>query len=283
MMTFPNAKINLGLLITNRRADGYHDLLTVFCPVGWHDILEIVPSAVGHDTLEVGGNGCDCPPEKNLVMKAVGALRREFPDMPFVEIFLEKFIPDGAGLGGGSADAAFTLRSLNSLFSLGLSDDRLAEIAATIGADCPFFIYNHTMIGTGTGTTLSPTTVNFPEGGSIAIVKPPVGVSTREAYAGVNPRPAAVDLADIIARRPVGEWKDLVVNDFEESVFAAHPRLSEIKRRLYESGALYASMSGSGSALFGIFGKGDVPDIELEFEDCDCKIVPADIANSLSK
>ena len=139
------------------------------------------------------------------------------------------------------------------------------------------------MTGTGTGTTLSPTTVNFPEGGSIAIVKPPVGVSTCEAYAGVNPRPAAVDLADIIARRPVGEWKDLVVNDFEESVFAAHPRLSEIKRRLYESGALYASMSGSGSALFGIFGKGDVPDIELEFEDCDCKIVPADIANSLSK
>lgn len=253
MIAFPNAKINIGLDILRRRPDGYHELATVMMPVGWTDILEIVPgSDTAGDTLTVTGRHVDCPPEKNLVMRAVKALRAvvEFPP---VEVYLHKIIPDGAGLGGGSADAAFTLTLLRTLFDLEISDSRLAEVAAGLGADCPFFIYNRTMLCTGTGTDLAPMELRLPRGSRIAIVKPPVSVPTARAYANVQPAVPAESLADLLATLSADQWQGRVTNDFEVSVFAAHPELGDIKNALLEMGAVYAAMSGSGSAIFGIF------------------------------
>lgn len=250
MIAFPNAKINLGLDITSRRPDGYHDLVSVFYPIPWTDILEIVPAAEGMTTLTVTGNHVACPPEKNLVMKAYEALRAEI-DIPAVDIFLHKVIPDGAGLGGGSADAAFTLTTLNSLFSLGLSADRLAAIASRIGADCPFFIYNVAMLATGTGTTLTAVPLEL-KGWHIVVVKAPESVSTAEAYSRVVPAMPAEDIVRII-EDPVERWAGRLKNDFEPSVFGRLPRLRLIRSRLEEAGAVYTSMSGSGSAIYGLF------------------------------
>ena len=242
MIVFPNAKINLGLDILFRRPDGYHEISTVMVPVGWHDVLEVVPSHSGKATLTVTGNAVDCPPEKNLVMKAYRALGEVAAGLPPVDIYLRKIIPDGAGLGGGSADAAFTIKALNTLFSLGFSDDKLAEVAATIGADCPFFIYNKPMMATGIGTDLAP--VVLPSEiyrMNLAIVKPPVGVSTACAYAGVTPALPAVELADVISR-PLSEWNGTVKNDSEKSVFAAAPEIETVKSGLADMGAVYVSM-----------------------------------------
>lgn len=247
MILFPNAKINLGLNITRRRPDGYHDLISVMVPVDWTDVLEIVPSSSGHTTLTTLGRHVDCPPEQNLVMKAYNALDHEV-GLPPVDIYLEKIIPDGAGLGGGSADASFTLRGLNEMFELGLSDDRLAQIASTLGADCPLFIYNRPMLATGTGTTLSPVDLNLHHY-HILILKPDVSVATRQAYAGVTPRQPQVDIID---RLSSGSFTE-IVNDFEESVFPQFPTLAEIKAAIQASGAIYASMSGSGSSIYGIY------------------------------
>ncbi len=252
MILFPNAKINLGLDILRRRPDGYHDIETVMMPVGWSDILEIVPSRTGETTLTVTGRGVDCPPERNLVMKAYRALSaRVDGGLPPVEIFLRKVIPDGAGLGGGSADASFTLRGLNDLFGLGLSDEALADVAAGLGADCPLFVYNRPMLATGTGTDLSPIDVSL-DGLTIVIVKPGVSVPTAAAYAAVSPRVPEIPLAERI-KLPVEDWQSVVANDFEASVFPAYPEVADVKRRLMEAGAVYASMSGSGSAVYGLF------------------------------
>ena len=253
MIVFPNAKINLGLDILSRRPDGYHEISTVMVPVGWHDVLEVVPSRSGKTTLTVTGNAVDCPTEKNLVMKAYRALDEVAGGLPPVDIYLRKIIPDGAGLGGGSADAAFTIRALNTLFSLGFSHDKLGEVAATIGADCPFFIYNKPMMATGIGTDLAP--VVLPSEiyrMKLVIVKPPVGVSTARAYAGVSPTRPNVDLADAISR-PLSEWNGTVKNDFEKSVFAAAPEIETVKGGLADMGAVYVSMSGSGSAVYAFF------------------------------
>lgn len=267
MVSFPNAKINLGLDIVRRRPDGYHDIVTVFYPVNWCDVLEIVPSSGDSDTLTVTGRGCDCPPEKNLVMKAVRALRQQV-DFPAVDIYLRKIIPDGAGLGGGSADASFTLKSLNELFALGFGDEKLAEIAATIGADCPFFIYNRPMLATGTGTTLEPLEVDLSEY-PIAIVKPQVHVSTADAYAEVTPAAPMVPLTDNIAKPPA-DWGAAVKNDFEASVFKAYPEIEAVKQRLEGLGAVYASMSGSGASVFAIFdNRISESTLAVEFPGCD--------------
>lgn len=251
MVTFPNAKINIGLNIVGRRPDGYHDIVTLFYPVGWCDILEIVPGKGDATTLTTTGRAVDCPPEKNLVMKAVAALESVGLTLPPLDIYLHKVIPDGAGLGGGSADAAFTVRTINQLLSLGLSDDEMASIVAPIGADCPFFIYNRPMLATGTGTTLTPFDLSL-AGRGIAIVKPEVNVPTREAYAGFTPRLPETELESLL-KMPIAEWQGKVVNDFEPSIFANHPAIADIKRRLAERGAIYTAMSGSGSAVFGIF------------------------------
>lgn len=268
MVVFPNAKINIGLNVFPAREDGYHDLETVMVPVPWKDVLEIVPAGtspanlcgamagerVGDDTLYVSGRHVDCPAEKNLVMKAVKAFRRVV-DFPPVDIYLHKVIPDGAGLGGGSADAAFALRAVNELFELGCSNAHMAAVAAGIGADCPFFIYNIPMLCTGIGTTMEPVRLNIPEGLWIAIVKPPVGVSTKEAYAGVRTilKGETLPLLDALSESDFGKWGSRVANSFEESVFAVHPVVGEIRDSLTRAGALYASMSGSGSAVYAFF------------------------------
>lgn len=250
MILFPNAKINIGLYITSKRPDGYHNLETLFYPVGWRDILEIVPAKGLDTTLTVSGNAVQCPMEKNLVIKAYKALDKEFP-LPPVDIFLHKIIPDGAGLGGGSSDAAFMLKGLNELFSLGLSDTRLAEIAAKIGADCPFFIYDRPMFAHGIGDEFTDCDINFRDK-IIVIVKPQESVSTAEAYAGVIPAMPQHSLQSVL-KLPITEWKDKVGNDFEKSIFPAHPSIRSVKESLYEMGALYCSMSGSGAAVYGIF------------------------------
>lgn len=253
MVVFPNAKINIGLDILRRRPDGYHDIHSLMVPVDWRDVLEIVPSTANVTTLTVTGSKIECDTEKNLVMKAYRALSAEVGGLPAVDIYLRKIIPDGAGLGGGSSDAAFTLTALNSLFSLGLSDHTLASIAAKLGADCPFFIYNKPMMASGTGTELTPYTLP----GEIyrmylAIVKPPESVSTATAYAGVTPAEPAMKLPDALSL-PVREWHNVVKNDFESSISDILPQVGEIRKQLRDMGAVYASMSGSGSAVYAFF------------------------------
>ena len=250
MITFPNAKINLGLNIVGRRADGYHNLETVFYPIGLTDVLEIVPARGDVSTLTTYGNPVDCPLEKNLVMKALRLMQKHY-DVPEVDIYLYKHIPDGAGLGGGSSDAASTMLMLNDMFEIKASKENLACHAATLGADCPFFIYNHPMMATGIGDVLSPIDVKL-RGLHLLLVKPDVSVPTKVAYSRVTPAPSTSVLA-VYVTAPVSQWNGVVKNDFESSVFAHHPELAAIKSTIENGGALYASMSGSGSSIFGIF------------------------------
>jgi len=250
MITFPNAKINLGLNIVERRPDGYHNIETVFYPVPLTDVLEIVPADGGEASLNCYGNGVDCPPEKNLVMRAYRLMQAQY-GLPPVAIHLYKHIPDGAGLGGGSSDAAHAIMMLNTMFDLHIPNNDMAAMAATLGADCAFFIYNRPMLATGIGDRLSPIDVDL-QGKVLLLVKPPVGVDTRTAYSRVTPQAPVTSLAHILSR-PVDSWDGLLVNDFEPSVFAALPQLWLIKAALYDAGAQYAAMSGSGSTVFGLF------------------------------
>lgn len=260
MILYPNAKINLGLSVLKKREDGFHNLETLFYPVEARDVLEIVEGS----RLQMHQYGIEYPGDHmdNLCIKAYRALAADF-DIPPVEIHLYKKIPVGAGLGGGSADAAFTLRGLNEMFSLGLSDERLADYAATLGSDCPFFVYNRPMLGTGRGEILEPVKIASLEDYEIKLVYPPYFVSTAAAYGGIVPRDKRVangekmDTRSVveILQQPVECWKDSLVNDFEKTVFAKIPQLAAYKDELYEQGAVYASMSGSGSAFFGIFRK----------------------------
>jgi 4-diphosphocytidyl-2-C-methyl-D-erythritol kinase len=250
MLRFPNAKINLGLNIVSRRADGYHDIETVFYPIGLRDVLEIVKGKHNDATLTTYGRAIDCPTEKNLVMKAYRAMQKEY-GLPPVDIFLQKNIPDGAGLGGGSADASTALLILNELFNIGASNEHLAKIAAKLGADCPFFIYNRPMLATGIGDILSDTEVSL-KGKSLLLVKPSVSVPTAVAYSHVTPHKSDADLQETL-KLDVTEWEGLLKNDFEPSVFAEYPELGQLKEKIKNCGAVYASMSGSGSSIFGIF------------------------------
>jgi 4-diphosphocytidyl-2-C-methyl-D-erythritol kinase len=268
MIVFPNAKINLGLNILSRREDGYHNIESVMVPVGWCDILEVV--ATDEPTsLVTTGRHVDCPPEKNLVMKAYRAVA-ERHDIGNVAMHLHKVIPDGAGLGGGSADAAFAIRALNDLFSLGMDDAAMAAIAATVGADCPFFIYNRPMLATSTGVELAPYDIDL-SAYNVAIVKPSTeAVSTARAYAGVTPRQPECGVAELLRDANPVNWRESVKNDFEDSIFPIIPRLNNIKQSLYDAGADYCAMSGSGSSIFAIFAR-DILSEELAamFADCD--------------
>lgn len=263
MITFPNAKINLGLDVVSKRPDGYHNLETIFYPIPLEDVLEI--------TLVDDGDAPECDftmynavfegdDNDNLVVKAYRILAADY-SLPKVKMSLYKNIPTGAGLGGGSADSAFALKMLNEIASLGLSDERLEEYAARIGADCAFFIRNTPAYATGIGNILTPTTCNIC-GYTLALVKPDIHISTKEAYSLVSPAAPETPLTDI-ATLPIREWKGRMKNDFEKSVFAAHPSMEKIKEKLYSMGAIYASMSGSGSAFFGIFDK-ELPADELK-------------------
>ena len=252
MLTFPNAKINIGLNVTERRPDGYHNLETVFYPIALCDILEVVPSSKNADySFHASGIAIDGDADNNLITKAFRLLKNNF-DIPPIEVFFQKIIPFGAGLGGGSADASFMLKMLNEMFDLQLSTMQLENYAARLGADCPFFIRNQAVFASGTGNVFQDINL-FLKGYYIALVKPDVYVSTKDAYAGITAQKPQYDLRETIENRPVSEWKNIVVNDFETTVFQKFPVIEKIKNELYAQGALYAAMSGSGTAVFGIF------------------------------
>lgn len=269
MITFPCAKINIGLQVTERRPDGYHNLDTVFYPIPLHDALEVVPAeAEGYDCrLHLSGVSIEGNPDTNLVVRAYRLLATDYA-LPPVDIYLHKHIPTGAGLGGGSADASYMLRLLREMFALDVSDEQLEVYAAQLGADCPFFIKCHPVYATGIGNEFHPIALDL-SGMCLVVVKPDVFVSTKEAYSMVRPEKPVVTLDDKIMR-PIGEWRDTISNDFEKGIFALHPELALIKEKLYELGAVYAAMSGSGSALFGLF-PCTVEGIEQHFEGCFCQ------------
>jgi len=250
MVTFPPCKINLGLGVIRKREDKYHDIETCFYPIPLTDVLEVLPATTV--SFEISGNAIPGDASDNLCLKAYRLLQKDF-DLPPVKIFLHKVIPSGAGLGGGSSDGAHTLRLLNEVFGLRLSAEKLKEYALQLGSDCPFFIEDRPMLGSGRGEELKPVSVDL-SGKFIVLVKPDVHVSTAEAYGGVTPAVPQMPVKDILQKRVV-DWKDVLKNDFETSVFAKYPQIGAIKEKFYQHGALYASMSGSGSAVFGIFEK----------------------------
>ena len=276
MIAYPNVKLNLGLHVVRRREDGYHDLETLFVPYpGLHDTLEIITGddfsrtsarlqeTYGAEQLAQGitpdgklmvtiarKEGVDWDPLKDLTVKAYGILAEQYK-LPPMKIYLEKTSPVGAGLGGGSADAAFALRMIAEIAGLDLSDRELAGFAARLGSDCAFFVYNRPMLGTGRGEILEPFDIDLSGYRLDVIVPEGISVSTADAYRGIVPKVPDLPLREVLAH-PVTEWKGLLVNDFEKTVFEKHPRLAEIKQSLYDDGAVYAAMSGSGSALFSL-------------------------------
>ncbi len=253
MTIFPPAKINIGLLITGKRPDGFHDIETIFYPIGLTDILDIVPSERKEKiSFECSGIELDGNPVDNLCCKAYHMLDKDF-DLPPVSIRLNKRIPAGAGLGGGSSDAAHTLLALNELFSLNLSIDQLTTYASRLGSDCAFFLSEKPALGIGKGDQLQPVSLSLAPY-HLFLVKPPVSVSTAQAYASVTPRMPEDHLIDLV-RLSAKEWKNWIINDFEQSVFAQYPEIEMIKQKLYDAGAIYASMSGSGSCVYGLFEK----------------------------
>ncbi len=250
MLVFPNAKINIGLYITGKREDGFHNIETVFYPVSSVDALEFIETGESTGTkLQVSGIPVDDSGD-NLCIRAWQILNREHK-LPGIAVHLHKCIPIGAGLGGGSSDAAFMLRALNEYFDLGISGSRLTEYASRLGSDCAFFINNKPSFATGRGDILEETVLSL-AGYTLVLVYPNISVSTAEAYSGIVAKEAPVSLREAILRPPE-EWAGLITNDFEKPVFSMHPRIAEIKKQLYQSGAVYASMSGSGSSVFGIF------------------------------
>lgn len=275
MIDFPCAKINLGLNITEKRADGYHNLETVFFPIPICDALEIktmderFPSNVACD-LKVTGNNVCCNENDNLIVKAYNMIAADF-DIPRVHAHLYKNIPSEAGLGGGSSDAAYMIRLLDQRFRINIGNAEMEKYAARLGADCPFFITAEPSYAEGIGEILSPVNItdNNLEGYSLVVVKPQIAVSTKEAFSNITPRKPQMCCREIVAQ-PIETWKDALCNDFEESVFGIYPQLNDIKNRIYTLGAAYAQMSGSGSSLFGIF-KSDVDELSIKNEFADCR------------
>ncbi|NOZ35292.1 MAG: 4-(cytidine 5'-diphospho)-2-C-methyl-D-erythritol kinase [Chlorobi bacterium] len=251
MIVFPNAKINIGLNITEKRKDGFHNLETIFYPVSLSDILEFTVSK-DKTTFNNSGLKIDVPSDKNLVITAYQLLKKKY-NLPELHIHLHKIIPFGAGLGGGSSDAAFMLKSLNNYFKLKLTTKTLENYAQKLGSDCPFFIKNNAVIACGTGNIFTEVKINL-SNYFILIVIPNIQVSTKEAFKGINPEETTKWSKKLI-NLPVSEWKNIIRNDFEESIFKLYPEIKTIKDNLYRKGALYAQMSGSGSSIFGIFNK----------------------------
>jgi 4-diphosphocytidyl-2-C-methyl-D-erythritol kinase len=254
MLTFPNAKINIGLFVVQKRDDGYHDLETVFYPVKQlKDALEIVPAS-GPAGISVSGLTVGGSEKNNLVWKAYELIQKRMDTpLPAIEIFLQKSIPMGAGLGGGSADGSFMLRILNDYYKLGIALEELAAMSLQLGSDCPFFIYNTPQFASGKGEKMVPISLDL-SGYTIKLVHPGIHVATKEAFSRVQPKSAGFDLRQLSVD-DMASWKDYVINDFEASVLTAYPSLQQIKQQLYDEGALYASMSGSGSSFYGIFKK----------------------------
>lgn len=263
MITFPNAKINLGLNIVEKRPDGYHNLETIFYPIPLQDALEITPWEGGERKYKLAQSGIQIAgdDEHNLVVKAYKLLDSLY-NLPPIEINLLKHIPSGAGLGGGSADAAFMLCMLNQHFQLNIPNEQLEVYAAQLGADCAFFVENKPTFAEGIGNIFSPIELSL-KGYKLLLVKPDIFVSTRDAFAQIKPKRPSISLKEV-AKMPVEAWKTYMVNDFEESVFPQFPAIADIKAKLYDMGAIYASMSGSGSSVFALF-KGDATLPKVDF------------------
>ena len=256
MINFPIAKINLGLNVVEKRPDGYHNLQTVFYPVPIKDALEVqmmddaFPSEYDCD-LKVTNITIDGDEQRNLVVRAYQLLKQDFPTLPRIHTHLWKGIPTQAGMGGGSSDCAYMLLLLNQMFQLGLTNEQLIPYAAKLGADCAFFILSRPCYAEGIGEKLQPIDLSL-SGYHIAVVRPNIPVPTKEAFSRIHPHYPTQNCREVVTQ-PVETWRETLVNDFEESVFALHPEIGAIKQQLYDMGATYAAMSGSGSALFGLF------------------------------
>lgn len=263
MIVFPNCKINLGLRILRKRTDGYHDLETVFYPLRLKDVLELVQVSEDRHpatdkspqpTVNFSTSGINVgKPEENICIKAYELLKKDFPSLPPSNMHLHKTIPTGAGLGGGSADAAFTLKLLNEKFNLGLTEKQLIHYSLQLGSDCPFFVINKPCFATGRGELLEQINIDL-KAYKIILVNPGIYCSTANAFKHIFPALPGKSVKEII-QQPVGTWKDELINDFEKPLFEQHPELKNIKHQLYNSGAVYAAMSGSGSSVYGIFPK----------------------------
>ena len=278
MITFPIAKINLGLNVVEKRADGYHNLETVFYPVPIKDALEVqvmddaFPSEVDCD-LKVSNMLIEGDEQRNLVVRAYQLLKQDFPQLPRIHTHLWKGIPSQAGMGGGSSDCAYMIRLLNEMFQLQMSDSQMIDYAARLGADCPFFIKSTPCYAEGIGERMEAIALDLSDW-YIGVVRPDIPVPTKEAFSRIHPHYPQKNCREVV-KQPVESWKDELINDFEESVFALHPEIGEVKERLYRMGATYAAMSGSGSALFGLFRQ--TPELlSQEFSDMftfSCKLV----------
>jgi 4-diphosphocytidyl-2-C-methyl-D-erythritol kinase len=256
MITFPVAKINLGLNVVEKRPDGYHNLQTVFYPVPIMDALEIVPMSDGFPSdvdcdLKVTNITIEGDEQRNLVVRAYQLLKADYPELPRVHAHLWKGIPTQAGMGGGSSDCGYMIRLLNETFDMGLSSEQMQQYAARLGADCAFFIESSACYAEGIGERLQPIDLDL-SGWHIGVVRPDIPVPTKEAFSRIHPHYPALNCRDVV-KQPVETWRDRLTNDFEESVFALHPEIGAVKEQLYKMGATYAAMSGSGSALFGLF------------------------------
>lgn len=255
MIVFPNCKINLGLRILRKRSDGYHDLETIFYPLPLYDVLEIISSTEDASTLSfsTSGSTIEGDDENNLCVKVYDLVKRNHPTLPAAKIHLHKAVPTGAGLGGGSADAAFTLKLLNEKFGLQLTTWQLIDYASRLGSDCPFFVINKPAFAEGRGEILEPVPIDL-SAYKFIIVNPRIHINTAKAFSGITPALPTKSLKEII-QQPIDSWQNELVNDFEKPVFLQYPEIGIIKNKLYENGAVYASMSGSGSTVFGIFKK----------------------------
>jgi 4-diphosphocytidyl-2-C-methyl-D-erythritol kinase len=251
MVVFPNAKINLGLRITSKRSDGYHNLDTVFYPIPLFDVLEVVQHASQEVVFKSSGKNIEGPDKQNLCIKAYKLLKSDFPQLPGIQIHLHKNIPMGAGMGGGSADGAFMIKLLNEKFKLDLDNEKMEQYALQLGSDCPIFIKNKSCYATGRGELMEDIHIDL-TGYCFLLVSPQIHVSTAEAFKNISPQ-IPIQTCKAIIEQPIETWKDSLINDFEHIVFRSNPVLKKIKDDLYTMGAIYASMTGSGSSFYGIF------------------------------
>ncbi len=262
MIAFPNGKINIGLQVLEKRSDGFHNLQTIFYPLFIKEAVEIITNSTNSDVIfTASGNSVDGDINNNLCLKAYQLLKQDFPQLPPVRIHLHKTIPMGAGLGGGSADAAFTLQLLNKKYELGLNNGQLQTYALSLGSDCPFFIINKPCYATGRGEILEPINLDLSEYSQL-LVNPGVHINTRMAFSLLKNKSIPISLLEAI-EQPIATWKENIFNDFEKPIFNEYPEIKELKDNLYAAGALYASMSGSGSSVYGIFKKSDTPALKF--------------------
>jgi 4-diphosphocytidyl-2-C-methyl-D-erythritol kinase len=266
LIVFPNSKINLGLRILRKREDGYHDLDSLLYPVAITDALEIITLGPHEHSssfpFTLSGAALKGQPTSNLCVRAYKLLKKDFPDLPRIKMHLHKNIPSGAGLGGGSADAAFTLVLLNKMYGLGIAEEKLLQYAAELGSDCPFFIINKPCFANGRGEILEQAPISLSDY-QLMIINPGIHVDTGLAFLNITPSIPEKSVREIILHTAIERWKDDLVNDFEKAIFPRYPEIADIKDTLYSKGAVYASMSGSGSTVYGIFRKGKMPEMRF--------------------